>query len=167
MNKEIWKDILNYEGLYQVSNFGNVRSLKNRWGLRKTPKLVKQQLTKKGYKRVPLTKENKPKQFMVHRLVYEAFKGKIKNNYEINHKDLDRTNNDITNLEEITHTNNVRYSKAKKIIQLDLNENFIKKWNCIRDVEKEIGIDHRQICDCLLKKQKTCHGFKWKYEEEI
>lgn len=167
MNKEIWKDILYYEGLYQVSNFGNVRSLKNRWGLRKIPRLVKQQLTKKGYKRVPLTKENKSKQFMVHRLVYEAFKEKIKNNYEINHKDLDRTNNDIENLEEMTHTNNVRYSKAKKIIQLDLNGNFIKEWYCIRDVEKEIGIDHRQICDCLLEKQKTCHGYKWKYKEEL
>lgn len=167
MNKEIWKDIKEYEGLYQVSNLGNVRGLQSRWGTRETPNIISQQTTKKGYKRVPLSKNNKSKQFMVHRLVYETFKGKIKNNYEINHKDLDRSNNKIDNLEEMTHADNVRYSKAKKIIQLDLDENFIKKWNCIRDVKKEIGIDHRQICDCLLKKQKTCHGFKWKYEEEI
>ena len=69
MNKEIWKPILGYETLYEVSNKGNVRSLKNRWHEREKPRIVKQQLTKKDYKRIPLSKENKRKHYMVHRLV--------------------------------------------------------------------------------------------------
>ena len=163
--KEIWKDIPNYEGLYQASNLGNIRSLKNRWGNRIEPRLVKQQKTKKGYKRVRLSKKNKSKTFMVHRIIYITFIKDIENGLEINHKDFNRENNKINNLEMITHTNNVRYSKAKPIIQLSLNNEYIRKWDCIRDVEKEIGIDHRQICSCLLGKQKTCHGYKWKYKE--
>ena len=165
MIKEIWKDIRGYEGLYQASNLGNIRSLKNRWGNRIEPRLVKQQKTKKGYKRVRLSKKNKSKTFMVHRIIYITFIKDIENGLEINHKDFNRENNKINNLEMITHTNNVRYSKAKPIIQLSINNEYIRKWDCIRDVEKEIGIDHRQICACLLGKQKTCHGYKWKYKE--
>ena len=114
--KEIWKDIPNYEGLYQASNLGNIRSLKNRWGNRIEPRLVKQQKTKKGYKRVRLSKKNKSKTFMVHRIIYITFIKDVENGLEINHKDFNRENNKINNLEMITHTNNVRYSKAKPII---------------------------------------------------
>ena len=163
--KEIWKDIPNYEGLYQASNLGNIRSLKNRWGNRIEPRLVKQQKTKKGYKRVRLSKKNKSKTFMVHRIIYITFIKDVENGLEINHKDFNRENNKINNLEMINHTKNVRYSKAKPIIQLSLNNEYIRKWDCIRDVEKEIGIDHRQICACLLGKRQTCHGYKWKYKE--
>ena len=165
MNKEIWKPILGYETLYEVSNKGNVRSLKNRWHEREKPRIVKQQLTKKEYKRIPLSKENKRKHYMVHRLVYEAFNGKIPNNMGINHKDYDRTNNNIENLEIISHTNNVRYSKALKVNQYDLKGNFIREWNCIKDIEREIGIDHRQVCLNCKGKQKTCHGYIFKYKE--
>jgi len=164
--QEIWKDIKGYEGLYQISNLGNVISLKHRWGFRKKPRIVKQQLSKKGYMRVKLSKNNKNKIFMTHRLVYESFVGNIDENYEINHIDYNRSNNQISNLEKTTHKYNVRYSKAKKIMQLDNDNKIIKEWNCIRDVERNIGIDHRQICDCLLGRQKTCHGYKWKYKEE-
>ena len=167
MNKEIWKDIKGYEGLYQVSNLGNIRNLHNARKLQDKSTIKKQQLTAKGYMRVPLYNGNKCKHYMVHRLVYEAFKGKIKRGYEINHKDYDRTNNNIDNLEEMTHSDNIRYSKAKAILQLDLNGNLIKEWNCIREMTRQIGIDHRQVCDCLLGRQRTCHGYRWKYKEEI
>ena len=165
INKEIWKPVLGYETLYEVSNKGNVRSLKNRWHNREKPRLVRQQLTKKGYKRLPLNKENKHKLYMTHVLVYEAFNGKIPNDMEVNHKDYNRTNNNIENLEIISHANNVRYSKALKVVQYDLQGNFIKEWTCIRDIEREVGIDHRQICDNCKNKQKTCHGFIFKYKE--
>ena len=158
--KEIWKDIPNYEGLYQASNLGNIRSLKNRWGNRIEPRLVKQQKTNKGYKRVRLSKKNKSKTFMVHRIIYITFIKDIENGLEINHKDFNRENNKINNSEMITHTNNVRYSKAKQIIQLSLNNEYIRQWDCIHDVKRAIGLDPRQICACLLGKQKTCHGSK-------
>lgn len=166
MNKEIWKPILGYEGLYEISNLSNIRSLCNKWGNRLKPRLVKQQLTKKGYMRVPLNKNSKHKQYMVHRLVYEAFNGKIDENMEINHIDYNRTNNNINNLQVMTHTDNVRYSKSKKVNQYDVYGNFIKQWDCIRDIERKLNIDHRQVSDNCKGKQKSCHGFIFKYKEE-
>lgn len=164
--KEIWKDIPDYEGLYQASNLGNIRSINSRWGKRSTPRIVKQQLTKKGYKRISLSKNNKHNLFMVHRLIYETFNDKIENDLEINHKNYNRADNNIKNLELLNHKDNVRYSKAIKVYQYDLNGNFIKKWNSTRDIEREINIDHRQISDNCRKKQKTCKGFIFKYKEE-
>ena len=163
--KEIWKDIVGYEGLYQISNYGNIVSIKNRWGKRGKPRNVSKHITKKGYERVALYKEKTQKHFMVHRLVMMAFNPMNGENLEINHKNYIRSDNRLENLEWLTHKDNVRYSKAKKINQYDLQSNFIKTWDCIRDVEKELKIDHRQICDCLKGKQKTCHGYIWKYKE--
>jgi hypothetical protein len=85
---------------------------------------------------------------------------------EINHKDYNRTNNNINNLELLTHKDNARYSKNIPIIQYDLEGNFIKEWACAIDIEKTINIDHRQISDNCKRKQKTCKGFIFKYKEE-
>ena len=163
--KEVWKPIINYEGLYEVSNLGNVRGLCSRWGLRDNPNIISQHITKKGYKRVRINKNNKGKFFMVHRLVFEAFNGIIPENMEINHKDYDRTNNNINNLELLSHKNNVRYSKNIPITQYDSNGNFIKNWECAIDIERALNIDHRQISDNCRGKQKTCKGFIFKYKE--
>lgn len=162
---EVWKSVLNYEGLYEVSNLGNIRSLCSRWGKRKIPRIVNQHLTKKGYKRVSLCKNNEKKLYMVHRLVYEAFNNKIDNGMEINHKDYNRANNNLSNLELINHTDNVRYSKALKVLQFDLDGNLIKEWDSTRDIEREINIDHRQVSDNCNGKQKTCKGYIFKYKE--
>ena len=164
--KEIWKPIVGYEKHYEVSNYGNIRSICSRWGIRNKPRMVSQVLSPKGYKRVRLCKNNTSKFHMVHRLVAEAFIGKPKENKEINHKDYNRANNSINNLEWISHLNNVKYSKGKKVLQYDLRNNFIKEWQSTREIEKEIGIDHRQVGDCCNKKEKTCHGFIFKYKEE-
>lgn len=163
--EEIWKPIKNYESLYEVSNLGNVRSISSRWGKRNSPRKVKLITTPANYIRVSLSKNNKSKLYMVHRLVYETFVGEIPENYEINHKDFIRNNNCIDNLEIMTHLENTRYSKAIKVRQYDLDSRLIKIWNCIRQIEKETGIDHRQICDNLKGKQKTCHNYIFKYEE--
>ena len=163
--EEIFKDIAGYEELYQISNYGNVVSIKNRWGKRVKPRNVSKHITKKGYERVALYKEKTQKHFMVHRLVMMTFNPTNDKDLEINHKNLIRNDNRLENLEWLTHEDNVRYSKAKKINQYDLQSNFIKTWDCIRDVEKELKIDHRQICDCLKGKQKICHGYIWKYKE--
>jgi len=65
----------------------------------------------------------------------------------------------------MTHTKNVRYSKAKKVKQYDLNHTLIKIWDCISDIERNIKIDRRQICHNLKGRQKSCHGFIFEYEE--
>ena len=105
--KEMWKDIPGYERLYQVSNLGNVRSLNyNRTG---EIKLLKQSTNKHEYKLVSLCKNGKTKTCKVHRLVAIAFIPNPNNLPIINHKDEDKTNNNVNNLEWCTYEYNVNY----------------------------------------------------------
>ena len=109
--QEIWKDIKNYEGLYQVSNFGNIKSLtfKNKQGTYKRELILKKALGKNGYHKVILQKDRNRKTVSVHRLVAEAFIPNPENKKCVNHLDCNRTNNRIDNLEWCTHSENVRY----------------------------------------------------------
>lgn len=91
MEKEIWKDVVGYEGLYQVSNLGRVKSLekyvKNYSKFSKRPQIIlKSQIIKKGYLRLSLSKENTTKHFLVHRLVAQAFIPNPNNKPQVNHK---------------------------------------------------------------------------------
>ncbi len=116
---EIWKDILGYEGLYQVSNYGNVRSVdryveaNSRWGvLRKMlfkGKEIKQFLGNSGYLKASLSKNGKVSSKDTHRMVYEAFNGIIPENMQVNHKDENKKNNNISNLEILTPKENTNY----------------------------------------------------------
>lgn len=183
MNKEIWKDIKDYEGLYQVSNLGKVRSLDH---IRKNEKYENQKcLTKgrmlkpaiqkeSGYAFVVLSKNGKTKGFRVHRLVAETF---IQNPYNyrcVNHKDENKQNNNVNNLEFCSHKYNNNYgtkpkriSKAnsKSVIQYDKEYNFIKIWESITEAEKYLkkkraGVN---ISACCKLKHKTAYGYIWRY----
>ena len=108
MEKEIWKDIKNYEGLYQVSNLGNVKSLN--YSHTGKEQILKPPTTKAGYLRVYLYKEGKKrKRFLVHRLVAMAFLDNSDNLPQVNHKDENKKNNCVENLEWCTHTFNMNY----------------------------------------------------------
>lgn len=119
MNKEIWKDVKGYEGYYKVSNLGNVKAIERQIvningvkQLRKGHDMSKY-CNGDGYLTVKLTKNNKDKRYFIHRLVAEAFisdKPVGCERYEINHKDCNRKNNNVENLEWCTHTENVRHS---------------------------------------------------------
>jgi hypothetical protein len=110
--KEIWKDISEYEGLYQVSNLGRVKSLgryinKTQW----LPEKIKATGDNgNGYKIVNLYKNNKGKMFYVHRLVAKAFLGDIPLGYEVNHIDFDKSNNKLCNLEIVSRLDNVKHN---------------------------------------------------------
>lgn len=112
---EIWKDIKDYEGMYQVSNLGNVRSLDyfvNSW---QGPRLKKGKIMNptdngNGYKIIGLSKENLRKNHYLHRLVAEAFLENPMNLKEVNHKDYNRGNNCVENLEWVSRLENVLYS---------------------------------------------------------
>lgn len=120
--KEIWKDIIGYNGVYQVSNLGRVKSIarkipvfnhpgfKSKKIIERIRKCVKR---KNGYIQVPLHKLGAQKYFYVHRLVYESHVGKIKSGMDINHKDFDRSNNNVNNLECVTRIQNIHYSCKK------------------------------------------------------
>lgn len=113
--KEIWKDILGYEGLYQISNIGRVKSVerevKHVKGVNKVIEKIKAQSTKdEGYKVVSLYKDNKGTSKYIHRLVAEAFIENPFNKQTVNHIDFNKTNNIVTNLEWASYKENNRHS---------------------------------------------------------
>lgn len=178
MEQEIWKDIKGYEGLYQVSNLGRVKSLerniKGRRGItRIKEKILNLVQDKDGYFIVTLCNNGKQKTCKVHRLVGETFIKNPNNFPQINHKDENKQNNKVSNLEFCTQKYNTNYGTAierrckktrKKVKQFDLQGNFINSFESVTKAEKSLGIKH--IYDCCNGKLKTCGGYIWRYENE-
>ena len=110
--KEVWKDIKDYEGLYQVSNFGNVRSFKNLngRGLVNTPHNLKPQYGRHNYYAVHLTKDKLYKNALIHRLVAETFIPNSDKLPQVNHIDGNKYNNHVNNLEWCTCKYNIRHA---------------------------------------------------------
>lgn len=163
-NNEEWKDIPGYEGLYQVSNLGNVKSLKHN-----TARLLKQ-ATLNRYNQVTLSKNNIRINYSVHRLVAQAFIPNPNNLQIINHKDENKKNNRADNLEWCTQKYNINYGSRKEkvkkklsipVYQYDLKNNFIKKWECMNDAIRYYNNFH--ISDVCNNKRKTANGFIWKF----
>lgn len=131
--KEIWKDIIGYEGKYQVSNLGNVRSLNylNQKGFVKILKQSKHNKNSAGiyYKMVTLCSNGKEQMKSVHRLVAEAFIENPENLPFINHKDENPSNNHISNLEWCTNKYNCNYGTKKERLSKKLKGKFIGENN--------------------------------------
>ena len=177
MKNEIWKDIKGYEGYYQVSNFGRVKSIErkvNKWdGIRTiNERILKQNLSHNGYYFVSLSKNGKRRTYRVNRLVAEAFIPNPDNLPQVNHKEENKLNNNVENLEWCTSkynnnygTHNDKISKrlSKPVLQLDKNGNFIKLWESIMSIERETGFFQGSISNCCKGKYKTSYGYKWKY----
>jgi hypothetical protein len=170
---EIWQDIQGYDGKYQISNFGNVKSTRiYKNGSRK--ELYLKFTDNKGYKYVHLCKNGEYKQIAVHRLVAKHFISNPNNLPQINHKDYNRSNNKADNLEWCTHEYNILYSKdnitnankqlhTRNIYQYDNKGNLVKTWNLLMDIFRELKLNQRQISDCCNGKVKTCGGYVWSY----
>lgn len=168
--KEIWKDVVGYEGLYQVSNLGRVKSLNyNRTG---KEKIMKCGYDKDGYIRVLLT-NNKKERIMkkVHRLVAQAF---IPNPYNlpmVNHKDENPSNNIVSNLEwcDAKYNNNYGNSvikRSKQILQIDITTNIIINiFPSMMEIQRKLNIPTSHICSCCKGRYKTSGGYKWSYKE--
>lgn len=120
---EIWKDIEGYEGLYQVSNFGNVKSLNyNRTG---KEKILKSKKDKDGYLQFSLCKNGKVKHFKTHRLVALAFIPNLENLPQVNHKDENKENNHVDNLEWVSPKENINYGTRNKKVSEALKGKYI------------------------------------------
>lgn len=181
--------MVGYEGKYEVSDLGRVRSLNY---LRKgKAKLLKQQLDKHGYKRVRLYKDGKAKTLLVHRLVTIAFLPNPNNLPMVNHKDENKTNNNVDNLEWCTVSYNNNYGTknkraseslsksmtgkkgkdangSKPILMYDKKGNFIRRFDAIADANEYFGKDRTcsSIGECLRGRNKTAYGFIFKYEDK-
>lgn len=131
MINEIWKPVVGYEGLYEVSNLGRVKSLGN---TRKCSRfkgivtIMRLELSKVGYYRVSLRKDGKYKHWGVHRLVAIAFLPNPNNLPVVNHKDCNPKNNNVCNLEWCTQKYNVNYADAKKKMSASFKKSNID--NC-------------------------------------
>lgn len=127
--KEIWRPISGYENLYNISNCGNVFSIKNNRKIKPTKNY-------KGYLMIGLCKNKKRKSCLVHRLVAEAFIDNTNNLPEVNHKDENPSNNTVSNLEWCTHKYNMNYNNLGKRakIKKELNELY-KQEDIILEVQ--------------------------------
>lgn len=161
--KPIWKDIPGYEGIYQVNQFGQVRSLNyNHTGQKKRLKPRKT----RGYLRVALCKNGKVKNYRIHRLVAEAFLPNPNNLPCINHIDENKENNCLSNLEWCSYEYNINYgtrnekageSQSKKIMCVETGEIF----KGTREASRRTGIAQSNISQSCNGKRKTAGGYHW------
>ncbi len=177
---ETFKDIPNYEGLYQVSNLGRVKSLSKKCGFRnKSISILTTSINKRGYVYITLLKNSIPISKTIHRLVMLVFKGK--SDLQCNHIDGNKQNNNLNNLEYCTGSENIKHSyklglqkinyellknnteKVKvKIGQYDLNNNLLFIHNSIMDAARKLNTHYQCLTRCLSGERKKHKNFIWK-----
>lgn len=171
--REEWRDIVGYEGLYKVSNFGRVLSLpKNRFKSTRLRALVSD---KNGYKEVGLSKDKKVSTKKVHRLVAEAFIPKVEGKNLINHKNGQKDDNRVENLEWCTLQENATHAKetlnvkrrgGRKVCQYTLDGYFVRRYETVAEAARNVGTTTSAIVLCLKRKSKTSKGYQWTYIED-
>ena len=149
------RDVVGYENIYGITSCGKVYSYKYK-------KFLKPTANNAGYLRVNLFKDNQRKNCYVHRLLAEAYIPNQDNLPQVDHIDNDKTHNYVNNLQWITNRDNNRKSKNKPILQLDLDGNLIREWECAHDVGHIVS---KNINECLKGRRKTAYGYKWVYKE--
>jgi len=176
---ENWKDIAGYEGQYQVSDLGRIRSLNYK---RTGQTQVLKPRNNKGYLQINLYKDRKGKNFWIHRLVAKAFLPNPQNYPQINHVNEDKTNNAVSNLEWCSAKFNQNYGTcqkrravklkgkfvngpcAKPVLQFNKAGNLIRKWPSAHEVERQLGFHHSSISQCCRGELKSAYDYFWKYE---
>lgn len=191
---EIWRDIKGYEGLYQVSSIGRVKSLERKKQNHSKLQIVTEKIKqphqqfgkyKNEYLVVNLYKNNKGKNMFVHRLVAEAFLDNFNKELEVNHKDGNKQNNCIENLEMLTRSENQKHAyevlgkkrnkallgivgynnkTSKPVRQYDMQGNFIKEYGSAKQASIETSICYASIKKARCGEQKQAGGYVWKYE---
>lgn len=152
------REIKGYEGLYSIDTDGNVYR-HTRYGM----KLKKPSMEPTGYMRIRLCKDGKPTSKLVHRLVAETFIPNPDNLPQVNHKDKNKQNNNVSNLEWVTALENIRHSRDRKVRCIDTGVIYPS----IRDAAKAIGYKYQ----CEIRKacrgvRNRAAGYKWEYVEE-
>lgn len=166
---EVWKDILGYEGKYQISNKGRVKSLpRNEKFCKRTEELIlKTFVCGSGYQEVILTDHGKRQPMLIHRMVAEAFVPNTEGKREVNHKDGDKFNNDYTNLEWATPSENIRHSYdvlqtkhySRDVVCVETGEVF----GGLKEAADKYGLQSPLIWKCCNGTQKTTGGYHWRY----
>jgi hypothetical protein len=188
LDGEIWVDIKNFEGLYQISNMGRVKALEKTVFLgakNSTKKLIKenikaQGLDNHGYPLVCIYKNSKGYTRTVHRLVAEAFIPNPESKPQVNHKDCDKKHNTIYNLEWVTGKENMfhlyhifghknptkgRNVASKKVYQYTIEGGLVSEYPSITNASEVTGFFTSSISICCLGKGSSCNGFIFSFTE--
>lgn len=174
--QEIWKDINGYDGIYQISNTGMIKSTnKSNKHFNQPFHYLKPTVSSNGYKQVTLyTKDRKRSKYLVHRLVAEYFIPNPHNYSCVNHKDENKLNNNSDNLEWCTYSYNNAYGTArirsaqktgKMVSQYTYSGYWIASYLSIHIAAKLLGVSTTSIKDCCQNKVDHAHGYKWKFSE--
>ncbi len=182
INGRMLFDIENYEGLYSIDLHGNIYSWGNGKSFTSDGKLkyIKQTLKANGYSQVKLFKDGVRKYYIVHRLVAKTFVPNPDNKPEVNHIDGNKQNNHASNLEWVTSRENQLHAfrlglqKAPRgkdsncsiaINQYEKDGTFVKTWESINMVKRELGFNSFGIIGCCKKRKryKTAYNYKWEY----
>ncbi len=183
--EEVWKDIKDYEGLYQVSNMGRVKAMEKfkkvcGGGLQKRPEIILKISCKYNYQFLLLHNCGKTQNKYVHRMVAEAFIPNPHNKKTVNHKDGNKHNNHVDNLEWATQSENAYHAfevlgrksvcpkgkdnpRSKKVFQYDLRGNLICTYDCASDAALKLQVNRSMIVMCCNGYRKTCKGFVLSY----
>lgn len=171
---EVWKDIDGFEGLYQVSNHGRIKSFRKSTKFHgQSEHLLSPTITANGYESVTLyTGPSGRHKFLVHRLVAQAFIPNPNHFEAINHKDENKRNNHVDNLEWCTLSYNNAYGTARirqiltkgtPVQQLTLEGYPLAVYNSVHIASQITGTPKHSIKDCLCGKSKSSNGYIWKY----
>lgn len=171
--EEVWKDIAGWEGMYQVSNLGRVKSLPRKIVYKNgridfiKGKILTKSENEKGYYFVTLIKNSKRKMIMIHQLVARAFIKNPNGFKYVNHIDENRKNNCVNNLEWCNNYYNQLYSKGKPVKGTHLRSGKCLYFATAREAEK-YGFNSRSIGNCCNQKQrhKNHNGYKWEFIKE-
>lgn len=173
---EEWRDIEGYEGLYQVSNEGRVKSLSKTWTCGKgsvryeKEKILKQHSIWCGYLRVCLSKDGENKWFLVHRLVANSFIPNPNGYAQVNHKNENKKENSVENLEWCSPAYNINYGTrtdriSKPIEAIDDNDVVVYKFKSLREARRN-GFADSNISSCINGKYKKAYGLRWRYTKK-
>lgn len=158
---EIWKPVIGFEGLYDVSNLGRVKSI----GSYNTCKrgVMNPMTDRCGYFHVMLYNKGVHKDISIHRLVATAFIPNPNRYKYVNHKDENTKNNCVDNLEWCTNSYNLIYSNGKKVAQYSKDGSFIKEFNSVADASRAYNIPTTNISKCCMGKRHSAGKYVWKY----
>lgn len=186
---EEWRDISGYEGIYQVSSLGRIKSLErdvdknhNNSIEHVKAKIRRQHTTKDGYLRVSLCKKGIHKWFFVHRLVIQAFVGERPEGKVVDHINAVRTDNRLVNLRYCTPKENmsnpitkqklsevmdvVNKKRSKVVFQYSIKNEFIKEWANTQEIVRELKLDQSDISKCCRGLKEKVGGYIWKYQQQ-
>lgn len=166
---EIWKDIPGYEGKYQISNMGRVKSLSRneRFCKRTNEVILRTFLCGSGYQEIILNNNGQRKPKLIHRMVAEAFVPNPEGKREVNHKNGNKLCNEYFNLEWVTPSENIRHSydvlqnkhHSRKVVCVETGEVF----GSIKEAADKCGLQLPLIWKCCNGRQQTTGGFHWEY----